>query len=100
MKTKLFYIIGLLCLSIVVQAQQRIIGGSTANITERPYQAAIYVNGTFNGGGVIIGSRWILTAAHVVRNQSADKIQIYTGYTNLNNATTRSAAKRVIIHNK
>ncbi len=48
MKTRLFYIIGLLCLSIVVQAQQRIIGGSTANITERPYQVAIYANKSNN----------------------------------------------------
>lgn len=66
MKTRNIYLLILLVMSMVVHAQQRIIGGSAVNITERPYQAAVFVNGTFNGGGVIISNRWILTAAHVV----------------------------------
>ena len=84
-------------MSIVAHAQQRIIGGSTANITERPYQAAVFVDGDFEGGGVIISNRWILTAAHVVDGHSYSDIEVYFGSTNLNNASSVTA-RRVIVH--
>ena len=81
MKTRNIYLLILLVMSMVVHAQQRIIGGSAVNITERPYQAAVFVNGTFNGGGVIISNRWILTAAHVVAGlyDSYSDVKVYTG---------------------
>ncbi len=57
MRVKHFYLLALLVMSIVTHAQQRIIGGSAVNITERPYQVAVLINGTFTGGGVIIGNK-------------------------------------------
>lgn len=97
MRVKHFYLLALLVMSIVTHAQQRIIGGSAVNITERPYQVAVLINGTFTGGGVIIGNKWILTAAHVVNGRSASQIQICSGHTNLNNAD-RSSVRRIIIN--
>lgn len=53
-------------LSWTINAQQRIIGGSNANISEAPWQVLIQIsNGEF-GGGSIIAPNVILTAAHVV----------------------------------
>lgn len=98
MKTKVISILFLFAAYLSVHAQQKIIGGSPVDITQRPYQAAVFVNGTFNGGGVIIADQWILTAAHVVKGYSASAITVSTGYTNLNNDTRRSTVSEVIIH--
>lgn len=99
MKTKHLLIFLLLIMSTVyLFSQERIIGGTTANITDRPYQAAIFINGQFNGGGVIVGNKWILTAAHVVYDRSTSSITVSTGYTNLNDDNNRSTVKKVIIH--
>lgn len=97
MKIKYFYFLILLVMSMVAHAQQRIIGGSAASITERPYQVAVLVNGQFTGGGVIIADKWILTAAHVVNGRSASQVQICSGQNNVNNAD-RSSVKRIIIN--
>lgn len=99
MKTKHLLIFLLLIMSTVYSfSQERIIGGTTANITDRPYQAAIFINGQFNGGGVIVGNKWILTAAHVVYGRSASSITVSTGYTNLNDDNDRSSVRNVIVH--
>lgn len=37
-----------LAVSLFTTAQQRIIGGSAVDISQRPYQAAIFINGIFN----------------------------------------------------
>lgn len=46
--------------------KKAVIGGNTIDIKHAPYQVAIFINGEFNGGGVIINNEWILTAAHVI----------------------------------
>lgn len=98
MKTKLCHILILLIASMTLYAQEKIIGGSTADISERPYQAAIYTEGNFNGGGVIINNQWILTAAHVVNKSVASGVTVSTGFTNLNNDTGRSTVSQIILH--
>lgn len=65
-KVLLFLMTQFLMGGFVANAQLRIIGGSAVDISQRPYQAAIFINGTFAGGGVIISPYYILTAAHVV----------------------------------
>ena len=85
MKTRIISFLLLFISCNALQAQLKIIGGSAVDITQRPYQAAIFVNGQFNGGGVILNNQWILTAAHVVYGHSASSISVSTGYTNLNN---------------
>ncbi|MBQ9470445.1 MAG: trypsin-like serine protease [Bacteroidales bacterium] len=49
-----------------VNAQLRVIGGNAIDISQRPYQAAVFIDGYFNGGGVVISPNHILTADHVV----------------------------------
>lgn len=51
-----------------------IIGGNPILIDNVPYQAGIYVNGSFYGGGSILSDRWILTAAHVLTSGTNTQI--------------------------
>lgn len=80
MKTKLISFLFLFVSCNILHAQQRIIGGSAVDISQRPYQAAIFTDGEFNGGGVILNNQWILTAAHVINGYSASSISVCTGY--------------------
>lgn len=85
-----------LAVSLFTTAQQRIIGGSAVDISQRPYQAAIFINGIFNGGGTIISPYHILTAAHVVCYTGTtsviptSSIKVSVGCTNLNNCSKSS----------
>lgn len=84
-------------------AQSRIIGGYPVDISQRPYQAAVLINGLFNGGGVIINSEWILTAAHVVKNGNTTyqpgQISISTGITDLTSLyAPRASVSQIIVH--
>lgn len=91
-----------IAIHFTISAQSRIIGGTAINITQRPFQAAIYVDGTFYGGGVIISPEWILTAAHVVCNEttpfSLSRVKVTTGYTDLTSDTNRSTVQTIIVH--
>lgn len=42
----------------------RIIGGQTVDITDFPYQTALFLSNSYRCGGIIISEKWILTAAH------------------------------------
>lgn len=102
MKTKIVSILTLLFLCVYLNAQERIIGGTAVDISQRPYQAAIFASTGTNtyrfGGGVILNNQWIVTAAHVVKGCSPSSIFVSTGYTNLLNDNNRSSVSQVIIH--
>lgn len=98
MRTRLLSFLFLFISFNVLHAQQRIIGGSAVDISQRPYQAAIFINGEFKGGGVILNNQWILTAAHVVENYPASYISVSTGYTDLSRDPSRKTASQVIKH--
>lgn len=89
----------LLAVTLVCNAQNRIIGGSNATIQERPFQAAVFMNGQFNGGGVIINEHWILTAAHVVRNyvSQPSRYTVKYGSTYLDQCNTANV-NEIILH--
>ena len=68
MKTKFLTVLFLFFACIFISnAQQRIIGGETIDISQAPYQVAIFNNSkqTF-GGGMLLNNQWILTAKHIV----------------------------------
>lgn len=44
----------------------RVSGGSEASKESSPYQAAVYLGTSFVCGGVLIGEKTVLTAAHCV----------------------------------
>lgn len=101
MKTNFLHFLVLLivCNIPILHAQQRIIGGQSIDISQAPYQVAIFADKSF-GGGVIINNQWILTAAHVVRNISMSSIDISMGYTNPKSDMNRRKVSQVILHNE
>lgn len=101
MKTSFLYFLVLLtvCNIPLLHAQQRIIGGQSIDISQAPYQIAIFTDSGF-GGGVIINNQWILTAAHVVKNKSMSSITISMGHTDPMSDTSRSQVSQVILHNE
>lgn len=64
-----------------------IIGGGPVNISEIPYQARVFTASS-GAAGVIIGERWILTAAHVVENLLPSAFTIYVGSSNINSGSS------------
>lgn len=96
MKTKIFNLLISFFVCVSLHAQQKIIGGSAVDISQRPFQAAVFIDGNFSGGGVIINNQWILTVAHVTKRADGSlapvsSIKVSTGYTNLNNDTQKSS---------
>ncbi|XP_067879492.1 tissue-type plasminogen activator isoform X2 [Heterodontus francisci] len=68
--------------------QYRILGGSTSHITSHPWQAAIFIyhrrqkDYAFLCGGSLIGSCWVLTAAHCFYDRfKTHEIQVIMGRT-------------------
>lgn len=104
MKTKLLNTFLALLIGIMgAVAQTRIIGGYAVDITQRPFQAYIDCGSQY-GGGVIIGSQWILTAAHVVKNDANETftpsaVHVTTGYTNVYDGMVwASSVSEIIVH--
>ncbi|XP_068591550.1 ovochymase [Cebidichthys violaceus] len=68
----------------LISAYQRIIGGSDAPDNTIPWQVLLSVDGA-RGGGMVIGDRWIMTAAHnLIKNGnpvSNETLRIYMGFT-------------------
>uniref|UniRef100_A0A8C9YQD9 Vitamin K-dependent protein C n=1 Tax=Sander lucioperca TaxID=283035 RepID=A0A8C9YQD9_SANLU len=70
----------------LISAYQRIIGGSHAPEDTIPWQVLLNIDGG-RGGGMVIGDRWIMTAAHNVMNKgnqvSEETVRIYMGLTDV-----------------
>ncbi|XP_037640636.1 complement C1r-A subcomponent-like isoform X2 [Sebastes umbrosus] len=71
----------------LISAYERIIGGRYAPDDTIPWQVMLSIDGS-RGGGMVIGDRWIMTAAHnvmydgnVVPNET---VRVYMGLTNVN----------------
>merc|ERR1712055_931716 len=67
------------------------INGKETTKNEFPWQVAIMVSSTFNGGGTLITPSHVLTANHVVRNQKPRKVRARLG----SNDRTKTKAFRV-----
>lgn len=59
--------------------EPRIVGGNHTYEGEFPWAVSIQRHGNHHCGGVIVGRRWILTAAHCVRSQLVGNLLIRTG---------------------
>ncbi|XP_054858631.1 complement C1r subcomponent isoform X2 [Eublepharis macularius] len=79
-----------------VEQVQRIIGGSTAQPGNFPWQAKTVISGAGRAGGALLGDRWILTAAHTVYpkgrtefeerkslQEVAEKAEVFLGHVNV-----------------
>lgn len=67
--------------------EPRIVGGNTTYEGEFPWAVSIQRHGNHHCGGVIVGRRWVLTAAHCVRSQLVGNLIVRTG----GHTLTRSA---------
>ncbi|MCF6338625.1 MAG: trypsin-like serine protease [Gammaproteobacteria bacterium] len=85
----------------------RIIGGTNANPGDHPWAVALLrarIPDSFNAqfcGGTLIASRWVLTAAHCVKDlSSASEVEVAIGINNLNNISTtdRQTVGNIFLH--
>ncbi|CAB1334497.1 unnamed protein product, partial [Coregonus sp. 'balchen'] len=52
----------------------KIVGGKLAPAGSFPWQVLLSANG--RGGGIVIGDRWIMTAAHVLNGNTSDEVRV------------------------
>ncbi|XP_026465376.1 trypsin alpha-like [Ctenocephalides felis] len=63
--------------------ENRIVGGQTTQINERPYQVSVLRYNQHNCGGVILNKEYVLTAAHCFNDVTHhSEIQVRVGSTN------------------
>ena len=91
--------------SLAASPADAIVGGSTASEGEFPFMASIQSKGSDGTdghfcGGSVIGSRWILTAAHCMVDTKPGDIQVGVGRTDLDDLSTGQTltADRVVVH--
>ncbi|XP_059196176.1 complement C1r-A subcomponent-like [Centropristis striata] len=84
----------------LISAYQRIIGGSDAPEDTIPWQ--VLLTGGGRGGGMVIGDRWILTAAHVVTSEgnqsSPESVKVSFGGTNVGTILESPVSPAASIH--
>ena len=88
----------------VRQENVKITGGTTASITDFPYQV-YFIAGNYRCGGTIIGDKWILTAAHCTEDDfylpvPVADMKIRVGLNNPQNPADGQTydVKNVIVH--
>lgn len=87
--------------------EPRIVGGNNTYEGEFPWAVSIQRYGNHHCGGVIVGKRWILTAAHCVRSQQVSNLIVRTGghtltrsNNNINSHLERDyLVEQIIMHN-
>jgi hypothetical protein len=84
--------------------ENKITGGTTASISDFPWQV-YYISGNFRCGGSIISDQWIVTAAHCTKNEFGSAIPVANmfvkaGANNPNNSAEGQiySVSEVIVH--
>lgn len=82
-----------------------IVGGYQAEAGEFPFMASIQTKGADGTdghfcGGSVIGTRWVLTAAHCLVDTQPGEIQVGVGRTNLDDLSSGQTlnADRIVVH--
>jgi secreted trypsin-like serine protease len=90
---------------LITNKATRIVGGNVAAAGAYPFMVAILAKGYVNNydaqfcGASLIGSKWVLTAAHCAADiPSASSIWVLLGTQDLALGGTRVAVKRIIVH--
>ncbi|NP_001296049.1 trypsin, alkaline C-like precursor [Plutella xylostella] len=103
MRTLLLLVLGAVAVAAVPKNPQRIVGGSTTNVSNYPYIASLLYSRNSNTywqscGGTVINYRTILTAAHCTFGDSAGQWRIRVGSTYANSGGTVLATNRILNH--
>ncbi|KAL2816008.1 trypsin-like cysteine/serine peptidase domain-containing protein [Aspergillus cavernicola] len=90
----------ILFLSLVssVLAEEAIVGGDDAEITDYPYQIALLSNGRLICGGSIISSQYVVTAGHCTSGASASSLSIRAGSTQNASGGTVVPVSAIAVH--
>jgi secreted trypsin-like serine protease len=85
-----------------IDISQYIVGGSDAYPGAWPWQIALFLNGRFQCGGTIIGSHWIMTAAHCIDDYYSDPAdyKILVGTNIIDETEHLLGIDRVLIHER
>jgi hypothetical protein len=88
-----------------IDIKPRIMGGEPASEGSFPWMASIELKGANprDGhfcGGAFVAPEWVMTAAHCVKPDSANKVQVYGGSSTLETGGAVYLVDRVVIHDK
>ncbi|KAM4600919.1 complement component 1, r subcomponent [Polymixia lowei] len=85
----------------LIRGYKRIIGGSAAPLNTIPWQVLLSVSGK-RGGGIVIGDRWVMTAAHNLVFHGIpvkkDVIRVYMGNNDVNELLKFPVAEVASLH--
>ncbi|KAK4873577.1 hypothetical protein RN001_012937 [Aquatica leii] len=93
-----FFVLVLLFVESRSFVDWRIVGGSSSDDGEYPYQVSQKVYNRHNCGGSIIDSSTILTAAHCVYRHPPEEMTILVGSNKLNQGGVTHPVKKYIMH--
>lgn len=78
-----------------------ITGGYPITASQAPYQASLQLDGSHICGCSILNNKWLITAAHCVKNMPILSLKVKTGFSNLVSPTLNSATfnlSQIVIH--
>ena len=84
--------------------EPRIVGGTTANPADNPFQVALLQANIANNqgaqfcGGSLLRDRFVVTAAHCSDFVTANQVQVLTGTRRLDGTGDRRNVRRIVIH--
>lgn len=78
----------------------QIVGGTDAPEGAYPYQVSLQYGGSHICGGSIIGTEWILTAAHCLKGVPTTGIRVVAGTNTLDAGGTAHSVERRVLHER